>query len=75
MSNISVIILTHNEEKNIRECIESALPLSGEILILDDHSTDETVKIALSLGAKVLNLPEDDAAIEAEMKKRLEKRG
>ena len=56
MSNISVIILTHNEEKNIRECIESALPLSGEILILDDHSTDETVKIALSLGAKVLNL-------------------
>lgn len=49
---ISAIILTKNEEKNIEECI-SGLKWCNEIIIIDDKSTDNTVKIAKELGAEV----------------------
>jgi len=49
---ISAVILTRNEEANIRACIES-LAFCDEILVVDDNSTDQTVKIAQHLGAKV----------------------
>ncbi len=42
-NNISAIILTRNEEKNIEECINSLL-WCNEIIIIDDYSEDETVK-------------------------------
>lgn len=51
---ISFIILTFNEEKHIQRCIESILPLTDSIYIIDSFSTDNTVEIATSLGAKVL---------------------
>ena len=50
---ISVIILTFNEEKHIGRCIESLLPITQNIFIVDSFSTDRTVEIATSLGAKV----------------------
>lgn len=50
---ISVVILTKNSEQHIEDVIKSAKPLDGEILILDDGSTDNTVKIAKKLGARV----------------------
>lgn len=52
-SSISVIILTFNEEKHIGRCIESLLPITQNIFIVDSFSTDRTVEIATSLGAKV----------------------
>ncbi len=51
---VSVLILTHNEEKHIKECIESC-PFADEIVVIDDNSTDNTVALATSLGAKVVN--------------------
>ena len=54
MSNIlSVLILTHNEEKHIRRCIESLLPVVDKVFVVDSYSTDDTVKICESLGAEV----------------------
>ena len=53
MSNLSVIILTYNEEKHIKRCIKSLLPIAKNIFIVDSYSTDKTVEIAESLGAKV----------------------
>ena len=50
--SLSVLILTHNEEENIRECIESA-SFADEIVVVDDESSDKTVEIAASLGAKI----------------------
>lgn len=54
---LSVVIITHNEEANIRRTLESVLPLvrdgQGEIIIVDSESTDRTVEIARELGAKV----------------------
>lgn len=53
MLDISVIILTYNEEIHIRRCIENVLPFAREIFIVDSHSTDATVDIARALGAEV----------------------
>jgi glycosyltransferase involved in cell wall biosynthesis len=51
---ISTCIITFNEEKNIRDCIESVLDFSDEILVVDSESTDNTVKIVKELGARVI---------------------
>jgi glycosyltransferase involved in cell wall biosynthesis len=51
--NISVLILTFNEELHIERCIKSLLPFTKEIFLVDSFSTDTTVEIAESLGAKV----------------------
>lgn len=49
---ISVLILTFNEENIIRNCIES-VSWSDDIIVFDSFSTDKTVQIAESLGARV----------------------
>lgn len=51
--DISVIILTFNEEKHIARCIKSILPFTHKIFIVDSGSTDKTVEIAERLGAIV----------------------
>ncbi|MGA8431670.1 MAG: glycosyltransferase family 2 protein [Candidatus Sulfotelmatobacter sp.] len=54
---LSVVIITHNEEANIGRTLESVMPLvrdgKGEIIVVDSGSTDRTVEIAKSFGAKV----------------------
>lgn len=54
---LSVVIITYNEEANIGRTLESVQPLvsddKGEIIIVDSGSTDRTVEIAKSYGAKV----------------------
>ena len=54
---LSVVIITYNEEANIGRTLESVQPLvadgKGEIIVVDSSSTDRTVEIAKSLGAKV----------------------
>jgi glycosyltransferase involved in cell wall biosynthesis len=44
MNNISVIIITYNEEENIRECLEG-VKWADEIIIVDSFSTDKTLQI------------------------------
>jgi glycosyltransferase involved in cell wall biosynthesis len=53
MEKLSVVIICFNEEKNIGRCIDSVVDVADEILILDSHSTDQTVAIAESKGAIV----------------------
>jgi glycosyltransferase involved in cell wall biosynthesis len=54
---LSVVIITHNEEANIGRTLASVQPLvadgKGEVIIADSGSTDRTVEIAKSCGAKV----------------------
>ena len=54
MADITVIILAYNEELHIERCICSLLPIACKIFIVDSYSTDRTVEIAKSLGAKVV---------------------
>jgi glycosyltransferase involved in cell wall biosynthesis len=54
---LSVVVITHNEEMNIGRTLASVQPLvadgKGEIIVVDSGSTDRTVEIAKSFGAKV----------------------
>ena len=50
---LTVVILTKNEETRITDCIKSVSDWAGEIIVVDDESTDNTTQIAESLGAKV----------------------
>ncbi len=49
---ISAVILTKNEEGNIGRCLDH-LCWCGEVIVIDDYSTDNTVRIAKSRGARV----------------------
>jgi len=50
---LSVIIPVRNEEKNLPRCLESVREV-GEVYVIDSGSTDRTVEIARSAGAKVV---------------------
>ncbi|MEE9187265.1 MAG: glycosyltransferase, partial [Bacteroidota bacterium] len=45
MSRLSVIVITHNEEKNIGDCLAS-VQWVDEIVVVDSQSTDRTVELA-----------------------------
>lgn len=53
MSNISVVILTFNEELHVERCINSLSSMTDNIFVVDSFSSDRTVEICESLGAKV----------------------
>ena len=52
--DITILILTLNEELHIKRCIESCLKLNCSILVVDSYSNDKTCLIAENLGASVL---------------------
>lgn len=52
MSNISVLILTKNEQQDLPGCLES-VAWSDDVHVYDSVSTDDTVAIAERFGAKV----------------------
>lgn len=54
MLDVSVIILTYNEEIHIRRCLENVNRFASNVLVVDCFSTDKTVEIAKSLGANVI---------------------
>jgi glycosyltransferase involved in cell wall biosynthesis len=53
---LSVTVITLNEEKNLRACLESAA-FAGEIVVLDGGSTDRTLAIAREFTDKIYQEP------------------
>lgn len=53
MSDLTIIILTKNEEQNLGKCIASFKGAAKRIVVVDSFSTDNTVELAKSLGADV----------------------
>lgn len=51
---LSAAIATFNEEANIAGCLEAVKDLVDEIVVVDGTSTDKTVEIAKSYGARVI---------------------
>ncbi len=49
----SILILTHNEEKNLGSCLDS-IAWCDDVWVLDSGSTDKTLEIARSRGCKIL---------------------
>jgi glycosyltransferase involved in cell wall biosynthesis len=50
---LSVLVITKNEEKRLPECLDS-VRWAGELIVLDDESTDRTLDVARGYGAKIL---------------------
>jgi glycosyltransferase involved in cell wall biosynthesis len=57
MVDLTVVILTKNEEKNLRKCIESFQGIAKRVVVVDSYSTDHTVDLARKLGADVYQNP------------------
>jgi glycosyltransferase involved in cell wall biosynthesis len=55
MIKLSVAVITFNEEQVIGRCLESVSRIADEILVIDSDSTDDTVAISRSFGAKVVD--------------------
>ncbi|MFH2085973.1 MAG: glycosyltransferase family 2 protein [bacterium] len=53
--NLSIALAVYNEEETLGDCLKSIEGLADEIVIVDGHSTDKTVEIAGSYGAKVIS--------------------
>ena len=55
MSDVTVVILTKNEELNIVDAVENAKKLTERVLLIDSGSTDDTINLAKRNGANVLH--------------------
>jgi glycosyltransferase involved in cell wall biosynthesis len=56
MPSLSIAIIVRNEERNLARTLAS-VRFADEIVVVDSDSTDGTVEIARSFGAKVFNRP------------------
>ena len=60
MQELSVVIISFNEERNIKRCIESVYDIADEVVVLDSGSTDKTKEIVCSYSkAKFYTHPFD----------------
>ena len=61
MSELTVVILTKNEEQNILDCLNS-VAWADKRVVFDSFSTDRTTELAQMMGAEVLQHPWRDYA-------------
>lgn len=52
MPEISVVIITYNEEKNIGRCLDSIKAIADDVVVVDSFSTDKTQEITINKGAR-----------------------
>ena len=45
MHSLSVVIITLNEARNIKRCLDSIVPVADEIIVVDSFSTDDTERL------------------------------
>lgn len=62
-AKVTAIIPTLNEEENIERALES-VQFADEIIVVDSFSTDRTIEIAKSFGARILQRKYETAAIQ-----------
>ena len=62
---VSVVIPAYFEEKTIGSIVERCLPFADEVLVVNDGSTDDTVKAARAAGARVVDLAENRGVLGA----------
>jgi glycosyltransferase involved in cell wall biosynthesis len=63
MAQVSAVVLTKNEERNIADCLDT-LRWAEELLVLDSFSDDATIEIASAMGAEVRQRRFDNYALQ-----------
>lgn len=58
--NLSITLITLNEEQRIARCLESVKNLDAEIIVVDSGSIDNTLNIVKKYGAKIFTRSFDD---------------
>jgi glycosyltransferase involved in cell wall biosynthesis len=53
--SLSVVVLTKNESGRIAKCLDSVKGWADEIIVIDDESTDDTVKIVRQYTDKIIS--------------------
>lgn len=56
-ADISLCMIVKNEERVLKECLESAAPFFREMIVVDTGSSDRTKEIASECGAQVFDFP------------------
>mgnify|MGYP001766372000 CR=1 FL=1 len=54
MTDLTVIVLTYNEDKHIARCLAAISSFATRVVVVDSYSTDRTTEIARANGAEVL---------------------
>jgi glycosyltransferase involved in cell wall biosynthesis len=60
MNKISAVVLTHNNEDTISKCLDSLDGVVDEVIIIDDNSTDSTLKILKDMNCRIYRRTLDD---------------
>jgi len=60
---LTVVVLTRNEEDNIADCLKS-VAWADELIVLDSFSDDRTVEVARENGARVVQHPFENWAVQ-----------
>lgn len=55
LKTVSLCMIVKNEEKYLAQCLSSVKDIVDEIIIVDTGSTDQTIMIAESFGAKIFH--------------------
>ena len=71
--NLSVAIITFNEETNIARTLKSVIDIADEIILVDSGSTDLTLDIAQDFGPKVKIISEAWKGFAAQKNSAIEK--
>ena len=58
-ARLSVTLAVYNESNNLAACLDSVREIADEIIVVDGTSSDNTVDIAKSYGARVTVVPND----------------
>ncbi len=64
MKQLSAVIITHNEERNIARCLASLRGVADEVVVVDSHSTDATQRICEEMGARFMQRTWDGYAAQ-----------
>jgi tetratricopeptide (TPR) repeat protein len=65
MTSVGLSMIVKDAAKWLPACIESAKPVASEIVVADTGSTDNTIEVAQSLGARVVAIPWNNDFAEA----------
>ena len=57
---LSICMMVKNEEANLKRCLPSLKGIADELIVVDTGSTDDTINVVKSAGAKVFERPWED---------------